>query len=185
MTSRFDLPPGVLGGAVFSPDRRFRYWLERRWDGTLPQFTFVLLNPSAAGGDRDDMTNRRLHTLTVSNGGGGYELVNLFAVVDTHQEGLHYPEAIDETPGANDGWIAEAVQRSETVVLGWGDGSGKGVGGSARRAGIRKRAREVWPLVRDHRPTCFVVIDSGAPGHPGRLHASTPCTAYSPSPDYL
>ena len=102
MANFFALPPGVRGAAHFSPDHRFRYWLGRRWDDSLPQFTYVLLNPSAAGGDRDDPTSRKLRSLTVANGGGGYALVNLFALVDTHQDGLDYPEAIGETREAND-----------------------------------------------------------------------------------
>ena len=99
MSTFFAPPPGVCGDAYFSRDRGFRYLLERRLDDALPQFTYVLLNPSEAGGDRDDSTSRKLLSLTVSNGGGGYELVNLFANVDNHQKGLHYPGAIGGRTG--------------------------------------------------------------------------------------
>ncbi|PZS09688.1 MAG: hypothetical protein DLM70_01330, partial [Chloroflexi bacterium] len=43
------LPTYTRSDAKFSDDGRFRYWLERRWDDSLPQFTYILLNPSVAG----------------------------------------------------------------------------------------------------------------------------------------
>jgi len=181
----FSFPPGVRGDACFSPDHRFRYWLERRWDDSLPQFTYVLLNPSAAGGDRDDPTSRKLRSLTVANGGGGYALVNLFALVDTHQDGLDYPEAIGETREVNDEWIVRAVEGCDVVVLGWGNGNPKGVGAAARQAGIKRRAAEVWPIVRFQQPQCFDLTDRGAPKHPGRLEDKLHLLAYLPPSGYL
>ena len=185
MSMRFALPPGVVGNATFSPEGRFRYSLERAWDPKLPRFTFILLNPSEAGADRDDRTSQRLHALTVSNGGGGYELVNLFAMVDTHQSDLIYPAAVGETTRANDEWISRAVDRSDTLVLGWGDGSGKGPTAAPRKAGVKRRAKEVWSLVRYSRPMCFTVNASGSPGHPLYLKSASPLSRYAAGPDYL
>lgn len=179
------LPAGVRGDARFSPDRRYRYWLERRWDASLPRFTYILLNPSTAGHDHDDKTNQRLRAITVANGGGGYELVNLFAVVDTYQVSLHRPAAVEETPGANDEWVTRAAARAEVVVLGWGDGTGVGTDAAARRTEVKRRAGDVWPLVRDYNPQCFTVNVSGAPGHPLYLNTTSPMTDYVPSPGYL
>ena len=178
MANFFALPPGVRGDAYFSADHRFRYWLERRWDDALPQFTYILLNPSAAGGERDDPTTRKLSALTVANGGGGYVLVNLFAIVDTHQDGLHYPEAIGETREANNKRIVTAVEGCDVLVLGWGEGNGTGAGAAARLAGVRKRAQEVWPLVREGQPQCFKANASGSPGHPLYLKDASVVTEY-------
>ena len=185
MTALFPLMPGVSGQAYFSPENRFRYWLERRWDPTLPQFTYVLLNPSEAGGDRDARTSKNLCALTAANGGGGYELVNLLALVDTHQDDLRYPGAIGGTPATNDGWIVKAVERSELLILGWGDGSRRGRGGSAHQSDVRRRAMEVWPVVRFSQPKSFMKNSSGAPRHPGRLSPTSPISAYVPTPEYL
>lgn len=179
------LPPGTLGDAHFSGDHRYRYWLERRWDDSLPRFTYVLLNPSAADRDRDDRTNGRLRGMTMANGGGSYELVNLFAVVDTHQVGLRYPSGIGETSATTDEWISRAVERADVLVVGWGDGNGTGTGASDRRAGVRRRASEVWPLVRHRRPLCFRRNTSGSPGHPLYLATGSPMTRYVPTAAYL
>ncbi|HUA95676.1 MAG TPA: DUF1643 domain-containing protein, partial [Acidimicrobiales bacterium] len=130
-------------------------------------------------------TNQKLHAITLSNGGGGYELVNLFAKVDTHQDGLHYPEAIGEPREANDEWIVRAMERCDVVVVGWGDGSGAGIGAVARKSGVRRRAREVWALVRVGRPQCFKRNASGSPGHPLYLKNVSTLSRYAPTPEYL
>jgi len=185
VSTRFALPPGVHGDAGFSPDRRFRYWLGRTWDPALPRVAYVLLNPSAAGIRHDDATCRKLHALTRADGGGGFDLVNLFALVDTHQTGLRHPDAVGQSPEAADRWITMAVERSATVVLGWGDGNGRGAGAASRREAVRRRAREVWPLVRSHGPRCFTVNASGAPGHPLYLTSTSTPSSYVPTAGYL
>jgi hypothetical protein len=179
------LSSSIRGNAAFSDNGDYRYWLERRWDETLPQFTYVLLNPSKAGAaDNGDRTVPKLVTITRANGGGGFELVNLFSTMDTHQVGLHLPGAVGESPCLNDGWIIAAARRSGTVVVGWGDGNADDVTSRGRQAAVRQRAQEVWPLFR-HRPLwCFRTIKSGAPGHPGRLSNDTTLVRYLPRDGY-
>jgi len=179
MTALFPLPPGVRGDAVFSSDHCYRYWLERRWNDELPRITYVLLNPSVAGGDRDDATSRRLRAFTEAQGGGGYQLVNLFALVDTDQVGLHLPRAIGESTELADQWITRAVEGADTVVLGWGNGNSRGPDAALRKAAVRRRAAEVWPMVRGYRPQCFTTTTSGAPGHPLYLKTMTPMSDYT------
>ena len=175
----------MRGDAVFSDDGRYRYWLERRWDDELPQFTYVLLNPSKAGvRDDGDRTVPKLVTLTQTNGGGGFELVNLFAVLDTQQVGLHLPDAIGESVGHNNNWIRRAADRSETLVLGWGDGNADDPSSRGRQAAVRQRATEVWAMVSDRDVWCFRAIASGAPGFPGRLAGSTRMVPYVPERGY-
>jgi hypothetical protein len=167
--------------AIFSDDGRYRYWLERRWDDALPQFTYMLLNPSKAGIE-DDPTVTKLVTITVGNGGGGFELVNLFAVVDTRQVGLHPSEAVGEP--VNDGWIARVVGRSTKLVLGWGGGNANKQKTPGRRAAVRTRACEAWPLMAGRDLWCFKTTTTGAPHHPGRLPNDTRIVRYRPPSGY-
>jgi hypothetical protein len=160
------LAAGVDGAAKFSDDSVFRYWLERRWDAALPQYAYILLNPSMAGADVDDETSRKLARMTLAKGGGGFDLVNLFALVDTNQDGLRYPEAVGETIEANNAWIDRVVGRADVLVLGWGDGRSNGAGGRARYEAVRRRANEVWPLVRFGHPNCFLKERPNASGQP-------------------
>jgi hypothetical protein len=163
------LLPGVTGGADFSPDRRYRYWLERRWRPSLPQFTYVLLNPSRAGANTDDGTSRKLYWITKANGGGGFELVNLFATVDTGQVGLHLSEAVGHTLGENDQWLFGAIERAQKLVVGWGDGSGKPPKTVERKAAIRRRALSIWPDLRYRELWCVGTNGgTGSPRHPGQ-----------------
>ena len=185
MTRPSPIPPGVRGDASFSPDGIYRYWLERQWNKELPQFTYVLLNPSAAGSDHDDPTSRRLRSFTEVQGGGGYQLVNLFALVDTDQVGLHHPRAIGESLELADQWIARAVDGADVVVLGWGDGNGRGPDAAHRKAAVRRRGAGVWPLVRACSPQCFTTTNSGAPGHPLYLKTATDLSDYVPGTEYL
>ena len=183
MTARHPLPAGVTGDATFSADRRYRYWLAREWDAGLPRFAYVLLNPSTAGAEADDRTSQRLRTLTAANGGGAYELVNLFAIVDTHQRLVHADAGVGESTEVADAWITEVTGRADVVILGWGDGLAGGVGGAARRSTVARRAAAVWPLVAGARPMCFVTNRSGAPRHPLYLRADSTPVPYRPAPE--
>ncbi len=174
MVFTLGLAPGVHGDAEFSDDGRYRYWLERRWDASLPHLTYVLLNPSRAGVAHDDPTVRKLIALTSANGGGGFELVNLFAVMDTAQDSLHLPSAIEARAGENDRWIERVATRSETLIVGWGDGNVDNPNARSRRAAVRARADTVLPVLADRPLWYFRTIRSGAPGHPGRLRNSSP-----------
>jgi hypothetical protein len=57
---RLKLASDVVSAAAFSPDRRWRWWLERRWDGKplgTPGFGVLIgMNPSTADVDVDDPT---------------------------------------------------------------------------------------------------------------------------------
>jgi hypothetical protein len=175
----------VRGDAAFSVDHRYRYWLARRWDDELPQFGYVLLNPSKAGVvDDGDRTVPKLIKITAANGGGGFELVNLFALMDTHQASLHLPLAVGETSDTNDAWIRQIADRAEPLVLGWGDGNADGADSRGRQAAVRRRARAIWPLLGHRRLWCCRMIGSGAPGHPGRMGNTSAIGRYLPPPDY-
>jgi hypothetical protein len=168
---RFPLPAGVRGSAEFGtgPGGSYRYWLERRWDDSLPHLTYLLLNPSAAGAEEDDPTTQKLRRISSANGGGSYELVNLFAAVDTQQLGLDMATAVGESSQANDRRITAAIDRSQRLVIGWGDGNGKGSHVGARRLAIVERARQLWPLLSSRLLWCVGSnAGSGSPRHPGQ-----------------
>jgi hypothetical protein len=142
--------------------------LERRWNDSLTHFTYILLNPSSAGATEDDGTTRKLFQITRANGGGSYELVNIFALVDTAQTCLRHPSAVGETHEANDWWIGQVIARSQKLVAGWGDGMPDDAQSGGRQATILKRARAVLPMIGDRPMWCVVMNRSHSPRHPGR-----------------
>jgi hypothetical protein len=166
--SPWPLPDGVRGRAVFSPDRAYRYWLERGWDNRLPRFTYVLLNPSRATAHTDDPTTRKLQHLTAANGGGSYVLVNLFASIDTHQTGLHLDTAVGESTSERDRWVRSAVLQSDRIVIGWGAGNSAAPRASENRRSVQRQVRAIWPVLAAHQLWCVGHNRTGSPRHPGR-----------------
>jgi hypothetical protein len=112
----FGGPPGNHG------PHRYRYLLWRCWEPEREQLTFVLCNPSTAGGLRNgaldsDPTVDRLLEITIHAGAGGFVLVNLMAHVE--------PDLSNERgtglEGADNGNSLElALGLSNRLIVGWG-----------------------------------------------------------------
>lgn len=68
----------VPRGAIFSPDRKYRYFLHRFW-GTGPWVSFVCLNPSKADEEEDDNTVKRCINYARLWGFDGLIVANIFA----------------------------------------------------------------------------------------------------------
>jgi hypothetical protein len=168
----------VRRGAVFSPDRRYRYVLFRDWDeaeehrpSLAPTMLFVMLNPSVADADGDDPTIRRCIRFAQTHGCISLSVVNLFALVttdprelvrlDSHGENVIGPE--------NDGHMGFETRHATITVAAWG-----------AHPFATARAREVYPLLDN--PVCLGVTASGAPRHPLYVAGHTRLTPYSPPP---
>lgn len=68
----------VISSALFSPCRKYRYRLYRKW-GPRPLANFVLLNPSVADEFQNDPTVERLQARALNWGYGGLVVTNIFA----------------------------------------------------------------------------------------------------------
>ena len=94
---------GSAGRAVFSPCGRYRWWLERVWEGEGASLLFIGLNPSRADAHQDDPTLRRLMGFARRWGFSGLEVLNLFGGIAVHPAAL---KAWSDPVGAdNDDWI--------------------------------------------------------------------------------
>lgn len=67
-------------GAIFSPDRKYRYALWRIWD-SKPLAGWYMLNPSVADEKTDDPTIRKCCGFARRWGNGGILVLNLFNLV--------------------------------------------------------------------------------------------------------
>lgn len=165
----FDTPQA--SGATFSPCRRYRYTLTRRWSDALTTAVFCALNPSTADEREDDPTIRREIDFAKRWGHGGLIKVNLFAWRSTDSLGLL--ETSDPVGPENDNAISRAMWTPHAVVIAcWG--SHKKTSSLAWLVG--QRAAEVRAMLRDLgvQPTCFGTNADGQPKHPLYLAASTP-----------
>ena len=152
--------PFLRADAVFSPCRKWRYLLKRRWTCERPWMAIVGLNPSTADESTDDPTVRRCIGFARDLGYGGIQLVNLFAYRSTDPKPLKVLHKCEVVGPENDGWMEHAFLTSGVVVAAWG------VHGS-----IHGRDTEVMLRWRDWK--CFGRTKGGAPRHPLYLPRST------------
>jgi hypothetical protein len=74
----------VKSEALLSEDRRYRYWLLRVWDSTLPLLAIIGVNPSTADERDNDQTIRKDIGFAKRNGFGGILKLNVGAYRETN-----------------------------------------------------------------------------------------------------
>lgn len=151
--------------ARLSDDRRYRYLLVRRWDNTLPDATFVMLNPSTADERDDDPTIRKCIGFAKRWGCGGIKVVNLYAYRATQPHDCF--AADDPIGGAEaDAAIIHAAESAAALrwplVAAWG----------ANEKGARAAEVLAWEAMRHAQ--CLGFTRSGQPRHPLMLSYATP-----------
>lgn len=142
--------------AYFSPDRKYRYWLSRIWDGRLPFVQFIGLNPSTANENTDDPTIRRIVSFAKDWGYGGFYMTNLFGFVSPYPDELM---TCDDPIGDNNFWLKEVRSWCRDVVFCWG---------SFEVFGRDKEVTAMFPEA-----TCFGLTKGGNPKHPLYLSKNT------------
>lgn len=144
--------------AVFSPCRRYRYALTRRWHPTDPWLAFIMLNPSTADAFQLDPTVARCRSRAQRLGAGGLIVLNLFGIRATNPDDMR--SAADPVGPDNDTVIAQYTRQAPTVVVAWG------VHAMVRRSG---RDRDVLNLLADANAGVYRIgpaTADGSPGHP-------------------
>jgi len=111
--------------AEFSEDHRYRYKLSRIWEPTQNKILFIMLNPSTADSDDDDMTIKSLLKITKKwsekhENYGGFHVGNLYPYCSSKPSellGHPIPEHIHEK---NMKSIEEMMAECNRVVYAWG-----------------------------------------------------------------
>lgn len=148
-----ELVGSVERWAEISNDGQYRYLLGRRWDSTLPECTFVMLNPSTADAKQDDPTIRRCINFAKSFGCGSLLVGNLYAFRATDPRDLF--RADDPVGGErNEDVLIGLLAGSEIVIAAWG--------AHARQS----RIAEVLKLPGAERMEALATTKAGAPRHP-------------------
>lgn len=151
--------PAVERWAQLSDDGLYRFVLGRRWNESLPECVFILLNPSKADATQDDPTIRRCIGFARQLGYGSLLVGNLYAFRATDPRDLF--RADEPTGGArNDAVLTNLLTRGSVVVAGWGAHA------------KRERVAEVLRLPGAERITALDVTKAGAPKHPLYIPAS-------------
>jgi hypothetical protein len=149
-------------GATFSPCRRWRYLLWRRWDEAKPVANFLMLNPSTADEVKLDPTCSRARDYAGRWGYGALIVTNIFAFRNTDPNRMK--AAKDPVGPGNDAAIVKAARESALVVCAWGN-----------HGSFLERSSAVKALLNKSRIKLHVlrVNANGEPAHPlylpGRL----------------
>jgi hypothetical protein len=106
-------------GAEFSPCRKWRYLLWRRWDQARPVANFLMLNPSTADEVQLDPTCSRARNYAEKWGYGGLIVTNVFGWRATDPNAM---KAVKDPVGpGNDAAIVRAAKEAAIVVCAWGN----------------------------------------------------------------
>lgn len=140
--------------ADFSPCRKYRYRLVRRW-GNGPAVMFLMLNPSTADEFTNDPTVERCERRARQMGFSELRVCNLFAFRATEPEEMLVAE--DPVGPDNDQAILEEADKVDMIVCAWG------VHGA-----FRGRSSRVVRMLLEagHTLHCLSLTSSGEPGHP-------------------
>jgi len=142
-------------GARFSPCRRWRYLLWRRWDEAKPAANFLMLNPSTADELRLDPTCSRARDYAERWGYGALIVTNVFGWRATDPGKLK--AAKDPVGRGNNAAIVRAAKDAAIVVCAWGN-----------HGGFRDRSSNVLKLLQEiNAPLHALRVNAGGePAHP-------------------
>ena len=152
------------GWAQFSKNGKYRYLLGRNIGDSSRQILFIMLNPSTATDTKSDQTITRCANFARAWGYGTMEVVNLFAFKSAYPAVLQKAER--PVGRRNNGYIRNAVNRADRVILAWS-------GEVAKSRDFKRRAARVLKMVcKRARPYHLGFTKTGEPRHPRVLPKS-------------
>lgn len=148
-------------GALFSPCRRWRYILWRRWDRELPACAFIGLNPSTADERYNDPTIRRCIRFAMDWGYGSLLMLNIFAFRATDPKDMK-AEGQNAIGPLNNEYLRMACREADMPIAAWGI-----------HGAFLDRGNHVRELVHPAVLRCLGVTKDGSPRHPLYLRRDT------------
>ena len=161
---------GQLHNTVFSPDRRYRYWLEAKLSDADGICMFLMLNPSTADEMKSDPTVTRAKGFARSWGYGTLWVCNIFALRATQPAVLRKdPEPVG---AENDEHILIRALQSDELICAWGN------------HGVHlDRGSKVLDMLETQAPDVRLghlgMTMRNQPKHPLYLRADTPLSYFS------
>jgi hypothetical protein len=162
----------VITSAYFSKDRRYRYWLLRHWDESLPVMANIGCNPSTADETENDPTIRKDIGFAKRLGFGGLLKLNVGAFRATDPK--KFLEAADPFGKENrvDDWRVYLVRYNvEKIVVAWGSCIG-------RFSWKAETMADGLAVTYGYKLWNFGVNPNGTPRHTLMLPYSTPLQRY-------
>ena len=158
---------------VFSPCRKYRYYLAQIWDENKPPLYWLMLNPSTADEQINDPTVEGCEQRARKWGYGGSVVLNIFAWRATDPENLK--KCANPIGDDNDLWMHKLAVLSQThdVIAAWGE-----------HGAHENRGQAVLDIFRqkEGRLQALIMNQSGAPRHPLYIKRSVRPTPFFPIP---
>lgn len=158
--------------AIFSPDRKYRYRLDREIQPEGIVAAIIMVNGSDAAEEKNDPTITKVIGFGKKLGWRRGIVGNLFGAVSTDIKGLR--TFSDPIGPDNDRHLAEIIDAADITVVGWG--------ALAKLPEVlRKRWIDVIRMLdeRNRKPFCLGVNDDGHPKHPLMTGYDVPLTAWN------
>lgn len=133
--------------AIFSKNKKYRYYLKKTWGKGNKNIAFLMFNPSKADTRKSDNTVNNATNYAVENGFDSITIVNLFSYMSTDKKDFKNREYFFEK--INNEYIEEALNECEEFVIAWERGIHK------------KRKMEVLKILEKHpkKLNCFTKYD--------------------------
>lgn len=180
----FDLDAATLARGLIKPS--YRLHLRQAWgpvarEAEDPTLLFVMMNPSVGDDIDDDPTLVRCRNFAIREGFCAFEVVNLFAWIETEAPRLKL--AKDPIGADNDAHIVAAARRAKKTIVAWGTPAGINLAPRSKVPAFRGRDEHVLGLLRGAgvSPLCLGTTDDGAPRHPLMLANETAIVPYEPT----
>lgn len=159
----------MIGTAVISEDKLYRYVLTREWkDGQLKErrCTWIVLHPSSGTAKKNDATVNAVSDFSRRLGFNAMSVVALYAWRSIKIGPVF--NVRDPIGPMNDSYIRRECQKSERVFCTWG------------RFGEKDRADEVRALLKELMIPTWVLgfTKNGQPAHPLSVEPATPPTLW-------
>lgn len=159
----------MIGTAVFSKDKFYRYVLTREWkDEQLKErrCTWIVLHPSSGTSKKNDPTVIAVSDFSQRLGFNAMSVVALYAWRSNKLGSV--ATVLNPVGPMNDSYIRRECQKSERVFCGWG------------RFGEKDRADEVLGLLKELMVPTWVLgfTKDGQPAHPLNVGPDTPPTLW-------
>ncbi len=141
-------------GAIFSPNKKYRYLLWKKWDKSKPTIMFIGLNPSKINREESNATIRRCFGFAKELGFGGCYVANLFGYITEKPKILkNTKDSVEESNNEHDKILKKAATDSVKIAFVWGS-----------HGNINGRDKEIIKMFPD--AYCFGKTKSGSPKHP-------------------
>lgn len=142
-------------GALFSPCRRFRYVLWRRWNPAAPVCAFITGAPGRGGETTDDLDVRRCSNYAHQWGYGALHMLSIFSWQPTPVMDLRDPSAA--IGPRNNEYLLQVGRAADLVVAAWGSIGRLGERGSFVQTMLERAGVSLY---------CLWLGDDGHPATP-------------------